>query len=113
VLIRGEVLALGPEPAVWSGRAAVFQAVEYRVNALLKGAAGDRLTLQHFVVKDSPVARRDQPGLSPAFFRWSARLLVGARTVRKQLVCTDVPPWAPETEEALRAALADGGGAPR
>ena len=110
VLIRGEVLGLGPEPAVWSGRAAAFQAVEYRVDALLKGAAGDRLTIQHFVVKDSPVARRDRPGLSPEFFRRGARLLVGAQAVGEQLVCTYVQPWAPEAEQALRGALTDVGG---
>jgi hypothetical protein len=111
LLLHGEVTAVGPAPQIWSGQVAAFQTVEYRVEAVFKGkAATGPARIEHLVVKDSPVARRDRPGLSPEFFRRGARLLVGAQAVGGQLVCTYVQPWAPEAEQALRGALPDVGG---
>ena len=98
-----EVIDLGVEPRAWSGRFAMYQTVNYRVRSMLKGETkNDCVEVRHAVVRNSPTARPDRPGLSQQLFAKGARLIVG---VDKTFLANYVQPWSAEKEKEVRDAL--------
>ncbi len=107
LLFVGEVVSLGPEPSAWSGRAPAYQTVDYKIIAVLKGKAeGAQVQATHTVVKNSPIARADHPGLSPEYFRAGRRFIVGALLRDKRWLVNYFVPWEEQVERAVRQALA-------
>jgi len=103
LLFVGEVMDLGIEPRAWSGRFAMYQTVNYRIHSILKGQReSDRIEVRHAVVKNSPTARADRPGLSQQMFARGARLIVG---VDKSFVANYVQAWSTAKENEVREAL--------
>ena len=80
LIFVGTVEAVGPPPTVWSGPAAAYQEVRYRVDEAIRGdaEAGPILVL-HAVVRNSPTAEPgDVPSLSSWLFGPGARVVVVA-----------------------------------
>jgi xanthine/CO dehydrogenase XdhC/CoxF family maturation factor len=81
-VFEGSVVAVGATPGMWSGRAAAYQAVTYRVTRIV--ADRDRrlsvgeVTVQHLLVAGSKTADT-QPRLRPALARPGASVIVLAR----------------------------------
>ena len=80
IVFVGLVERLGAPPTHWSGYLATYQGVQYRVQAVLKGAlTGGDAVVHHAVVRNSPTAEPgDAPGLRADVFTPGARLLVMA-----------------------------------
>lgn len=80
LIFVGTVEAVGPPPAVWSGPAASYQEVRYRVDEAIRGdAAAGPIIVLHAVVRNSPTAEPgDVPRLSSWLFGRGARVVVMA-----------------------------------
>lgn len=108
-VIVGEVRAVGPEPRAWSGRIAQYQEVEYTVRTVLKGEdLPAKFVVAHAVVKGSPTAREDRPGLSPHFFAKGRVLIVGAIRKNRRLIANVTLPWSERIEEEARKSIVPG-----
>jgi len=106
LLFVGEVVGLGPEPPSWSGRIPAYQTVEYRVVDELKGKApGPNVSVLYSVVRGSPFARADRPGLSPEYFQIGGKLVVGVEDRAQELHNAYIQPWSEELVRELEGAL--------
>jgi hypothetical protein len=82
-VFEGSVVAVGAAPAVWSGRAASYQAVTYRVTRIVADrdrrlSVGGEVTVQHLLVAGSETADT-QPRLRPALVQPGATVIVLAQ----------------------------------
>ena len=79
-VFEGSVVAVGPTPAVWSGRYAVYQAVTYRVTRIVADpdrrlSVDAQVTVQHLLVAGSETADAG-PRLRPALAHTGAPVIV-------------------------------------
>jgi hypothetical protein len=82
-VFEGSVVAVGPTPAVWSGRYAAYQAVTYRVTRIVADpdhqlSVDAQVTVQHLLVAGSETADA-RPQLRPALAHAGAPVIVLAR----------------------------------
>ncbi len=78
----GEIVAISKSPEIWSGLAATYQEVTYRVTAVLLGtgaSVGDRVVVRHLLVDGSPTADRAAVQLLPSLFHTGSSLVVLVR----------------------------------
>ena len=108
-VFEGSVVAVGPTPAVWSGRYAAYQAVTYRVTRIV--ADPDRLlsvdaqvTVQHLLVAGSETADA-RPRLRPALAHAGAPVIVLARGTGDHWTGVDEHHGLVVADAAHRAAL--------
>jgi hypothetical protein len=110
IVFVGEVAGFGPPPAAWSGRFAMYQAVKFVGVTPLRGVDVPKaLDVEVAVVKDSPLARDDEPGLSDEVLARGSRWIVAAveDDNRKAWLARFVSPWTKEREADARKFLAD------
>lgn len=110
IVFVGQVGGFGPPPAVWSGRFAMYQAVKFVGVAPLRGDDVPKtLDVDVAVVKESPVAREDAPGLSEEVLSRGSRWIVAALEdeKRKTWLAKFLSPWTKEREAEARKFLAD------
>lgn len=102
LLVVGPVQRLGPPPGGWTGRFAAYQAVEFGVQAVLKGEpVGPSLAVDYPVVQGSPIAREDEPGLSVEYFAVGRKFVVGVEEMNWRVLATYTQPWTQELEQAV------------
>jgi hypothetical protein len=108
-VFEGSVVAVGPTPAVWSGRYAAYQAVTYRVTRIV--ADPDRLlsvdaqvTVQHLLGAGSETADA-RPRLRPALAHAGAPVIVLARWTGDHWTGVDEHHGLVVADAAHRAAL--------
>jgi hypothetical protein len=99
-------LRVEKSPGIWSGTLATFQAVQYRVVRVLKGAPPDEtVTVLHPLVARSRTADEHEARLRESLFDGARTLVVFARLDNGKLVSFDenwgVVPASDETLAAL------------
>ncbi|RIK76832.1 MAG: hypothetical protein DCC68_18590 [Planctomycetota bacterium] len=109
VVFAGDVAGFGPPPAAWSGRFAMYQTVKFTGVTALRGEVPKAFDVDVAVVKNSPLALEDTPGLSDEVLSRGTRWIVAAVEDEKRKVWAlrYVSPWSIEREAAARKFLSD------
>lgn len=77
LVLVAEVVDVKPAPGFWSGHIAAIQRVKFKAVRVLKGRLSSReLEVEYYVVKNSPLADKDQPRLSPETFKQGNQLIL-------------------------------------
>jgi hypothetical protein len=113
IVLVGEVQSLGEPPVAWSGIAAAYQGVRYRIVRVLKKAGnvkeGDTIEVFHLVVGNSVTAHPERPGLNESLFRPGLQMIVFVQAKNGRLQTFDenygVLPAEPRTLEAVTSAI--------
>lgn len=108
IVFAGDVAGFGPPPAAWSGRFAMYQTVKFTGVTALRGEVPKAFDVDVAVVKNSPLALEEAPGLSEEVLSRGSRWIVAAveDEKRKAWVLRYVSPWSMEREAAARKFLA-------
>lgn len=77
IIVVAEVKEVKVAPGFWSGHMSAIQNVRYRVVKVLKGKiAFDKLELEYYVAKNSPLVDANMPRLSPKIFKTGNQLVL-------------------------------------
>jgi hypothetical protein len=109
IVFAGDVMALGTPPAVWSGRFKMLQTVKFVGVTPLRGEVPKAIDVEFAVVKGSPLAREDEPGLSDEVLSRGSRWIVAAVEDEKRKVWIEcyVAKHSKDREAEARKLLAD------
>jgi hypothetical protein len=109
IVFAGDVAGIGAPPPAWSGRFAMYQSVKFAGVAALRGDVPKAFDVDVTVVKNSPLAREDEPGLSEEVLSRGSRWIVAAveDEKRKAWHVRYISPWSVQREAEAKKFLAD------
>jgi hypothetical protein len=109
IVFVGDVMGFGPPPPAWSGRFPMYQAIKFVGVTPLRGEVPKVIEVEVAVVKGSPLAREDEPGLSDEVLARGSRWIVAAVEDEKRKVWLEryISKHSKDREAEARKFLAD------